>query len=131
MHDDTMTVDKAYYNELKDKAATSEFWYQEYYSLYLRLELWNDKPKNVQDRGDANAEKLRLPHGLNEQPNTNTVVPTGTAVFLCTNEAVPALPCKFFYLFGSFFLFVRLNVQRAKNPLRTEVTYDKDYRLSE
>ncbi len=77
MYDDTMTVDKVYYNKLKDKAAACEFWYQEYCSLYLRLaglrdrieqakffnqragrDLWNDKPKDVQDRDIASAEKL-------------------------------------------------------------------------
>lgn len=77
MYDDTMTVDKGYYNELKDKAAACEFWYQEYYGLYLRLaglrgrieqvkffnqragrELWNDKPKDVQDRDIASSERL-------------------------------------------------------------------------
>lgn len=77
MYDDTMTVGKAHYNELKEKAAACEFWYQEYYSLYLRLAglrdrieqakffnqragrgLWNDKPKDVQDRDVASVEKL-------------------------------------------------------------------------
>lgn len=43
MYDDTMMVDKAYYNELKDKADNCEFWYQEYYSLYLRLASLKDK----------------------------------------------------------------------------------------
>jgi hypothetical protein len=77
MYDDTMTVDKAYYNELKDKAAACEFWYQKYYSLYLPLlglrdrieqakffnqragrKLWSEKPKDVQDRDIASAERL-------------------------------------------------------------------------
>ena len=74
---DTMTVDKTHNNELKDMEETCEFWYQEYHKLYLRLaglrdrieqakffnqragrELWNDKPKDVQDRDIASAEKF-------------------------------------------------------------------------
>lgn len=77
MYDDTMMVDKGYYNELKDKAQACEFWYQKYHSLYLPLsglkdrieqekffnqragrELWNDKPTDVQDRDIASAEQL-------------------------------------------------------------------------
>lgn len=64
-------------NELKDKAAACEFWYQKYYSLYLPLlglrdrieqakffnqragrELWSEKPKDVQDRDIASSERL-------------------------------------------------------------------------
>ena len=74
---DTMTLDKTHNNEPKDMAATCEFWYQEYHKLYLQLaglrdrieqakffnqragrELWNDKPKDVQDRDIASAEKM-------------------------------------------------------------------------
>ena len=74
---DTMTLDKTHNNEPKDMTATCEFWYQEYHKLYLQLaglrdrieqakffnqragrELWNDKPKDVQDRDIASAEKL-------------------------------------------------------------------------
>lgn len=77
MYDDTMLVDKGYYNKLKDEAAACEFWYHEYYSLYLQLlglrdrieqakffnqragrELWNEKPKDVQDRDIASLERL-------------------------------------------------------------------------
>ena len=77
MNDDNMTVDKAYYSELKVKADACEFWYQKYYSLYLSLldlkdrieqakffnqragrELWSEKPKDVQDRDIASSERL-------------------------------------------------------------------------
>lgn len=73
----TIPVDKTNNNEPKDMTATCEFWYQEYYRLYLQLaglkdrieqakffnqragrELWNDKPKDVQDWDIASAEKL-------------------------------------------------------------------------
>lgn len=74
---DTMAVDKTNNNEPKDMTSTCEFWYQEYHKLYLQLaglrdrikqakffnqragrELWNDKPKDVQDRDIASAEKM-------------------------------------------------------------------------
>lgn len=52
MYDDTITVDKAYYNELKDKAAACEFWYQKYYSLYLRLVGLKDRIEQLLEESD-------------------------------------------------------------------------------
>lgn len=74
---ENVEVNKKYYDELQKMAKVSEYWYQEYHKLYFGLatlrdniekekffnqragrELWQEKPKEVQDRDIASADKM-------------------------------------------------------------------------
>lgn len=74
---ENVEVNKKYYEELQKMAKVSEYWYQEYHKLYFGLsslrdrieqnkffnqragrELWQDKPKEVQDRDIESTDKF-------------------------------------------------------------------------
>ena len=74
---ENVEVNKKYYEKLQERAKSSDYWYLEYHRLYFWLaslrdrieqekffnqragrELWQDKPKDVQDRDIASSDKL-------------------------------------------------------------------------
>lgn len=74
---ENVEVNKKYYDELQKMAKVSEYWYREYHNLYFGLatlrdrieqakfvnqragrELWQEKPKEVQDRDIESADKM-------------------------------------------------------------------------
>lgn len=74
---ENVEVNKKYYEELQVWAKSTDYWYLKYHKLYFNLatlrdrieqakffnqrmgrELWQDKPKEVQDRDIASADKM-------------------------------------------------------------------------
>lgn len=74
---ENVAVNKKYYEELQGRAKLTDYWYLEYHKLYFGLatlrdrieqekffnqragrELWQNKPKEVQDRDIASSDKL-------------------------------------------------------------------------